>query len=406
MKSTSEHTKETKLGNMAAIWQTSIDLQASDGLSASDYLIQCSQKHVSGQITIDDVQNLIQDYYQDRKAQEGEDSETEEADKVAVNIAALLMTETEAELSVAGLSKLHSIIFKGVYENLGALRDFEEYKREWVLGGDTLRFTNLENVPEELENCLAKENAYSYDNISPDNFIAHISAFVAKIWHICPFGDGNTRLTAVLTILYLKQLGVSFNFDTFKNNSWYFHNALARANYQNSVKNINYEPIYLERFFRNMLLGEQWELRNRYVHVRPAAEWRVQPKANNNTTTGQVEVKKNTRKVKESDKKRTSEIRKIEPESPNLLFLTAAIGEDFMSVKEIMDKLHLKGRDNFLKSYLTPAIQSGMVCLLYPSVPRHPRQKYLLTQKGLDFLKAKGPEMIARIERHFKRSEI
>jgi hypothetical protein len=155
-----------------------------------------------------------------------------------------------------------------------------------------------------------------------------------------------------------------------------------------------------------MLLSEQWDLRNRYVHVRPAAEWSVQPKANNKTTTGQVQVKNTARKSKESDKQRTSEIRENEAENPNLLFLAVAIGEDFLSVKEIMDKLKLKGRDNFLKLYLTPALQRGIVAQLYPAAPRHPRQKYLLSPKGMEFLKAAGPEMVARVERHLTRSGI
>ena len=69
----------------------------------------------------------------------------------------------------------------------------------------------------------------------------------------------------------------------------------------------------------------------------------------------------------------------------------------------MMEGLHLKGRDNFLKLHLNPALQSGIVAPLYPDSPRHPRQKYLLTQKGLDFLKTTGPEMVGRIERHLAR---
>ena len=48
-----------------------------------------------------------------------------------------------------------------------------------------------------------------------------------------------------------------------------------------------------------------------------------------------------------------------------------------------MDALDLKGRDNFLNLYLNPAINEGFVRLLYPDSPRHPRQKYLPTVKGL-----------------------
>ncbi len=56
---------------------------------------------------------------------------------------------------------------------------------------------------------------------------------------------------------------------------------------------------------------------------------------------------------------------------------------DQMSVKEMMGRLNLKGRDNFLNLYLSPAIANGYIRLLYPNSPRHPRQKYLLTAKGL-----------------------
>ena len=43
------------------------------------------------------------------------------------------------------------------------------------------------------------------------------------------------------------------------------------------MEGIDYAPEYLERFFRNLLLGEQWDLRNRYLHIHPTDEWQVQP---------------------------------------------------------------------------------------------------------------------------------
>lgn len=49
----------------------------------------------------------------------------------------------------------------------------------------------------------------------------------------------------------------------------------------------------------------------------------------------------------------------------------------------MMDFLGLKGRDNFLKNHLRPAIELGLVRLLYPQNPRHPKQRYMLSVKGL-----------------------
>ncbi|WP_294913888.1 Fic family protein [uncultured Prevotella sp.] len=60
-----------------------------------------------------------------------------------------------------------------------------------------------------------------------------------------------------------------------------------------------------------------------------------------------------------------------------------AIGTEEKSVKEMMEAIGLKNRPNFLEYSLTPAISDGFVTMKYPSCPRHPRQKYLLTVKGL-----------------------
>lgn len=62
--------------------------------------------------------------------------------------------------------------------------------------------------------------------------------------------------------------------------------------------------------------------------------------------------------------------------------LLLALGEQELSVKEIMGGLGLKDRKNVLNLYLNPAIAEGYVRLLYPQSPRHPRQRYLLTVKG------------------------
>ena len=70
-------------------------------------------------------------------------------------------------------------------------------------------------------------------------------------------------------------------------------------------------------------------------------------------------------------------------ENEDILRIVKSIGHQQMAIKEIMEVLNLKGRDNFLNLYLNPAIAEGFVRRLYPDKPRHPRQKYLLTAKGI-----------------------
>lgn len=71
--------------------------------------------------------------------------------------------------------------------------------------------------------------------------------------------------------------GFDITNDMFAKHSWYFRNALVRANYKNALKGAGYIPIYLERFFRSLLLGGQWELCNHYLHINPTEECSVQP---------------------------------------------------------------------------------------------------------------------------------
>lgn len=59
------------------------------------------------------------------------------------------------------------------------------------------------------------------------------------------------------------------------------------------------------------------------------------------------------------------------------------IGEQELSMKQIMEAVGMKHRPTLLYNYIEPAIKNGVVTLLYPDSPRHPRQKYKLTIKGL-----------------------
>ena len=74
---------------------------------------------------------------------------------------------------------------------------------------------------------------------------------------------------------------------------------------------------------------------------------------------------------------------KLHTDDPNIRMLVKVVGEQELAVKEIMEGLGLKDRKNVLNLYLNPALIAGYLRLLFPQSPRHPRQKYLLTVKGL-----------------------
>lgn len=358
---------EPEKRDRADAWRVAIGLQAVDGLTTSAYLQEPARRNIEGDITIDEAKELVNQYYITKTTHDKGEADVEEADRVSANIVKVLSQPTFA-FNTNGFISVHRRVFDGVLKQAGELRQYDITKKEWVLEGDTIRYLNWEDLRRALDYDMEQERNRSYSGKSADEMISQISSFVSGLWQIHPFPEGNTRTTAVFTIQYLRSLGFNVNNDLFAKHSWYFRNALVRANYKNVVKGIEYTPVYLERFFRNLLLGEQWDLRNRYLHINPTQEWRVQPNLNAKQTP---------------DKSPDKSPDKFGTKNQYIINLVVIIGQTETSIKEMLAHLGLKNRESFMDVYLNPAIKEKFVRMLYPDKPRHPRQKYLLTAKGV-----------------------
>lgn len=346
----------------ASLWRTAIGLQDVDGLKVSDYLKEAAVKHIEGDITIDDVRQQLKSYYVNKTTHDNDDAEKEEADRVAANIAKLL-SEQSFSFTALEFLNIHRHLFDGVFKHAGEIRPYDISKKEWVLQGDTVVYGRAADIMMALRYDIQQEKDFCYKGLTTDEIINHIVDFVTLLWQNHPFREGNTRTTAVFVIKYLRSIGFRANNDLFAENSWYFRNALVRANYRNPSKGVEPNKSFLVKFFRNLMLGEQHELKNRYMLI-----------GYNDTDNTHTSTHTSTRTSTNNLKASLTE---------NVKRLILAIGTDEKSVKEMMEAVGLKNRPNFLEYSLTPAISDGFVTMKYPSSPRHPRQKYLLTVKGL-----------------------
>lgn len=258
----------------AAAWQTAIGLQQVDGLTPSQYLLDVAQRNIEGDITIDEVRQLLDSYYSSKTKRTPEDDDKAECDKASANIKKILSSRTFA-FNTNGFVATHRRIFEGVFKHAGELRQFDITKKEWVLQGDTVNYLNWEDLRRAIDYEINQEREFDYKGLSEEEKVRHICQFVSGLWQIHPFREGNTRTTAVFTIQYLRSLGYVATNDMFKEHSWYFRNALVRANYKNARLGINYDSCFLERFFRNLLLNENNELKNRYMLINAPEGWKT-----------------------------------------------------------------------------------------------------------------------------------
>lgn len=347
-------------------WKTAIGLQAVDGLQPSAYLIDVAKRNIEGEISLDETRKLIDSYYQSKTVRTPKDEDEEEADKVSANIAKILASKTFA-FNTNGYVSLHRRIFEGVFKHAGEIRQYDISKKEWVLEGDSVNYLNWEDLRRALDWDIEQEKNFSYKGLTDDEKIEHIAKFISGIWQIHAFREGNTRTTAIFTIQYLRSLGYEVNNEIFAKHSWYFRNALVRANYRNIQKGIDYSPIYLVRFFRNLLLKDGWVLKNRYLHIRPTDDWKEQPRIG----TPQV-----PRKLSSSTPQVPHKF------SQHVETLVKCMGDTYMSSAEIMKSLGLKDRKSFSELYLNVALSENAIERKYPDTPKHPRQQYRLTPQA------------------------
>ena len=257
---------EPEQAEKSEAWQIAIGLQQVDGLKTSAYLLHTAKEHIEGKISIGEAQRRIRSYYEERIDRKEAEDETREADIVSSRIAQLLGEKT-FQFSPVEWMTIHRRLFEGVFDHAGKIRTYNITKKEWVLKGDTVIYASWNSIKDTLDYDFRTEKEFSYEGMSLDESIKHLVKFASDIWQIHPFSEGNTRATAVFMIKYMKTFGLIVDNDAFKKHSWYFRNALVRANYSDLKRGIHATTKYLEMFFSNLLMATDYELKNRYMHV-------------------------------------------------------------------------------------------------------------------------------------------
>ncbi|MDD7542300.1 MAG: Fic family protein [Mobiluncus porci] len=254
----------------AYYWATAVGLQDVDHLETSQYLENLARRHIEGEVSSAQAGELIESYYREESRHETGDatqaSREREADLVATRITRLL-EKRNFTFSSDYLFKIHRELFTEIYDFAGRPRGFNIVKSEWVLDGDTVTYGDAPAIEETLDYDLAREANFDYSGIGKSERIAHLARFVADLWQIHPFAEGNTRTVAVFFIKYLDVLGLGVTNDTFLKHSWFFRNALARANYRNRLLNIEPTDEFLVLFLRHLFGENGLELSNRTMHI-------------------------------------------------------------------------------------------------------------------------------------------
>ena len=248
-------------------WDMAIGLQQVDNLKPSKYLEQISEKNILGELTIDEVEQRLREYYIEKGKQESINYKELECDFVSMRIVELLEIDN-FELSVDYLKYIHRYLFQDVYAFAGEFRKVDFSKCEKILNNDSVAYGDSKTLNESLEYDISLEKEKNYKDMSIVEVIKNITDFTSSIWQVHPFSEGNTRTTAVFMEKYLISLGYNVDNLLFKDKSVYFRNALVRSNYFNNYLNIKEDKSYLIKFYENLLLGKNNNLHSEDLIVK------------------------------------------------------------------------------------------------------------------------------------------
>lgn len=354
---------EPERAERAENWQTAIGLQAVDGLTTSPYLLETAKEHIEGKIGIAQAQSRIRSYYE-QHAERKEREDYQEADIASSRIAEIL-GEKSFTFSPVQLQTIHRRLFAQILPSAGTFRTFDITKKEWVLNGETVYYASSSSISDTLTYDFSQERDFEYVGLSDVEVARHIAQFISNIWQVHPFAEGNTRTTAVFAIKYLRAMGYHVENEPFKAHSWYFRNALVRANYENVKQGISPTTTFLELFFQNLLCGGQHELKNRYVHL----DWR-----------GEEAGREVNRNSKIADQ--VTVIDQVTDQvTDQVEVLLRVLGDQELSAIELMAALGLSHRHTFRQNYLNPALAAGLIERTVPDKPTSRLQKYRRVQR-------------------------
>ena len=248
-------------------WDMAIGLQQVDNLKPSQYLEYISKKNALGELTIEEVEQCLKEYYTTKIQPDNINQSEMECDFVSMRIVELLEKDN-FELSVDYFEYIHKYLFQDVYEFAGEFRKIDFSKHEKILNNDSVAYGDSKTLTESLEYDISLEKEKDYKDMNIVEVIKNITDFTSNIWQVHPFREGNTRTTAVFIEKYLISLGYNVDNSLFKDKSVYFRNALVRSNYFNNYLNIKEDNNYLIKFYENLLLGKNNNLHSEDLIVK------------------------------------------------------------------------------------------------------------------------------------------
>ena len=119
----------------------------------------------------------------------------------------LLYEQGFQDFSPDGLREIHRTLFGDIYEWAGQYRIINIEKREKLLAGRSVWYSNEDRIEEDLDEAFGRLRNAHWNGISREQFVHQLTSLFPPIWQVHPFREGNTRTVVMMMTFFVEHHG-------------------------------------------------------------------------------------------------------------------------------------------------------------------------------------------------------
>ena len=141
----------------------------------------------------------------------------------------LLYEQGLDDFSADGLCSIHRFLFGDIYEWAGQYRLVNIEKREELLAGRSVWYSNDDDIQIDLDAAFKSIHSISWDELAKIEFVQKLARYFSKVWQVHPFREGNTRAVVMMLTLFVEAHGYYMDQELMAASAGYVRNSFVMA---------------------------------------------------------------------------------------------------------------------------------------------------------------------------------
>ena len=158
----------------------------------------------------------------------------------------LLYEQGFHDFTPEGLQAIHRFLFGDIYDWAGKFRIINIEKREKLLAGRSVWYSNDDAIADDLEKVFLDIQNQEWSAHSKETFVAVISRLFARLWQVHPFREGNTRAVVMMLTFFVEDQGYFMDQELLAECAGYVRDAFVMASFDQFSEYEHLEKILMD----------------------------------------------------------------------------------------------------------------------------------------------------------------